>query len=211
MRKEPANKGAYAFIDGQNLFYAAREAFGYAYPNYDPKLLAQKICHNNGWTLLQTYFYTGVPSQTASPFWSHFWNAKLAAMGTRGVRTFHRQLRYRNQIVKLSDGTQTTIPVGREKGVDVRLALDVIRTARLSLYDVALIFSQDQDLSELADEIKETSKRESRWIQVASAFPVGPTSRNSRGINGTDWIQIDRATYDACIDPADYRPKRRST
>ena len=28
-----------------------------------------------------------------------------------------------------------------------------------------------------------------------------------RGINGTDWIRIDRATYDACIDPNDYRPK----
>ena len=28
-----------------------------------------------------------------------------------------------------------------------------------------------------------------------------------RGINGTDWIQIDRATYEACIGSRDYRPK----
>jgi len=34
-----------------------------------------------------------------------------------------------------------------EKGIDVRLALDVVRMALGNLY-VALIFSQDQDLSE---------------------------------------------------------------
>jgi hypothetical protein len=30
---------------------------------------------------------------------------------------------------------------------------------------------------------------------------------NERGINGTDLVRIDRATYEACIDPYDYRPK----
>ena len=36
---EPAIKRAIAFVDGQNLFYAAKEAFGYTYPNYDPDSL----------------------------------------------------------------------------------------------------------------------------------------------------------------------------
>ena len=49
-----------------------------------------------------------------------------------------------------------------------------------------------------------------RWIKVASAYPSSPTSRNTRGINGTDWIRIDRATYEDCIDARDYRPKARS-
>ncbi len=40
MRVEPATKRAVAFIDGQNLFHAAREAFGYTYPNYDVMALA---------------------------------------------------------------------------------------------------------------------------------------------------------------------------
>jgi len=34
-----------------------------------------------------------------------------------------------------------------------------------------------------------------------------PTVSNKRGINHTDWIRIDRATYDACLDSRDYRPK----
>jgi hypothetical protein len=32
---EPPVKRAFVFIDGQNLFHAAKEAFGYSYPNYD--------------------------------------------------------------------------------------------------------------------------------------------------------------------------------
>jgi hypothetical protein len=33
MPPEPTVKRAVAFIDGQNLFHAVREAFGYTYPN----------------------------------------------------------------------------------------------------------------------------------------------------------------------------------
>ena len=99
--------------------------------------------------------------------------------------------------------------VAEEKGIDVRIALDVIRTARQNDFDVAVIFSQDQDFSELADEIRALAHEQGRWIKIASAFPTSPTSKNKRGINGTDWIKIDRATYDACIDPKDYRPKRK--
>jgi len=49
-----------------------------------------------------------------------------------------------------------------------------------------------------------------RWIKVACAFPSSPTSRNRRGINKTDWIRIDRETYDACVDRRDYRSKSAS-
>jgi hypothetical protein len=70
---------------------------------------------------------------------------------------------------------------------------------------VAVIFSQDQDLSEVADEVRTISLEQSRCIKVASAFPVSPTSMNKKGINRTDWIKIDKQTYDLCIDFNDYR------
>ncbi len=143
-------------------------------------------------------------------FWgrNHFWTAKLAVMGTRGIQTFSRALRYRNQTVRLPNGSVTTILVGQEKGIDIRIALDVVRLARENRYDVALIFSQDQDLSEVAEEVRAISIQQARWIKVACAFPVSPTAGNRRGINGTEWITITRATYDACLDPNDYRPKK---
>ena len=58
---EPPLKRAIVFIDGQNLHYAVKSAFGYAYPNYDVKLLAEKICSTRGWKLEQIRFYMGVP------------------------------------------------------------------------------------------------------------------------------------------------------
>ncbi|MFQ5846843.1 MAG: NYN domain-containing protein [Candidatus Methylomirabilales bacterium] len=204
----PAVPRASTFIDGQNLFYAAKEAFGYSYPNYDPLCLSRTVCQAQGWNLSGTRFYTGVPDVQDDAFWHHFWTAKLAQMGRRGVTIFSRSLRYRNQTVYLPDGSKHTFLVGQEKGVDVRLALDIVRLVREDSYDVCLIFSQDQDLTEAVEEVKLAARKHDRWIKVACAFPSSPTSRNKRGIDKTDWIRIDRATYDSCLDHRDYRPKK---
>ena len=107
----------------------------------------------------------------------------------------------------LPDGTQHALLTGEEKGIDVRIALDVIALAHRREYDVALIISQDQDLSEVAEEIRAISREQQRWIKIASAFPQSPASQNRRGINKTDWIRIDRELYDQCIDRRDYRRK----
>ncbi len=91
--------------------------------------------------------------------------------------------------------------------MDVRMALDIVRMAHRREYDVALILSQDQDLSEVAEEIRSIAREQGRWIKIASAFPASPSAPNRRGIDKTDWIRIDRATYDACLDRRDYRQK----
>lgn len=208
MPAEPTFKRAIAYFDGQNLFYAAKYAFGYAWPNYAPKLLAENVCQSQGWRLQNIRFYTGIPSPQDDPFWNHFWTAKLAQMGREGIWTFSRHLKYRNQTVPLPSGGATTVLVGSEKGIDVRLALDVVAAARDNTYDVALIFSQDQDLSEVADEVRSISRQQNRWIKLACAFPISPTYNNTRGVNKTEWVRIDRITYDACLDTRDYRPKK---
>ena len=201
----PLTKRVISFADGQNLFYGARESFGYSYPNYDIRRLTEVIAANRGWSVSGTRFYSGVPDETDNPFWNHFWTAKCAVMGTQGVDCFTRALRYRNQTIELPNGNATTILVGQEKGIDVRIALDMVRLARSRAYDVALVFSQDQDLSEAADEIKAIANDQGRWIEIACAFPSSPTSRNRRGINRTNWIAVDRTTYDSALDPRDYR------
>ncbi len=208
MPPEPLVKRTIAFVDGQNLFHTAKEAFGCSYPNYDGRALAEAVCRSQGWSLIETRFYTGVPDAADDPFWHHFWERKLAVMGRQGIVVFSRRLRYRNVQVRLPDGTTHTFLTGEEKGVDVRLALDVIRLAHASAYDVAVIFSQDQDLSEVATEVRHISREQSRWIKMASAFPRSPASRNRRGIDKTDWIPFERTLYDTCLDRRDYRPPR---
>lgn len=211
MPPEPSTKRCVAFIDGQNLFFSARDAFGHTYPNYDVKSLAEQIAVANQWQPVQTRFYTGIPDSSDSARWHSFWTKKLLAMSRQGVHVFSRPLRYRNKRVELPDGTTHSYLTREEKGIDVRIALDVIRMAHRREYDVALIFSQDQDLSEVAAEIRTISREQGRWIKVACAFPISPTTSNTRGIDKTDWIRIDRETYDACIDPRTYGPTRQTS
>ncbi|MBI5209295.1 MAG: NYN domain-containing protein [Elusimicrobia bacterium] len=213
MPTEPAEKRTAVFVDGQNLFHSAREAFGHVYPNYDIKALAEAVCRIKGWKLIQTRFYTGIPDRRDNARWNRFWAAKLLAMSRSGVRVYTRRLRYRNKVVLLPKrpefgdmaGKEYAFMAGEEKGIDVRIALDVIQMAHRKEYDVALIFSQDQDLSEAADEIRVIAREQDRWLRIASAFPSSPVYENLRGINKTDWIPIERETYDACLDRREYR------
>ncbi|NJN71141.1 MAG: DUF1559 domain-containing protein, partial [Nitrospira sp.] len=116
MALEPVKKRVIAFVDGQNLFHAAREAFGYTYPNFDPKKLALSICEAWGWKLTQVRFYTGIPTASDDPFWNHFWTHKLAQMGRQAVHTYSRPLRYHPRTVRLADGSEHTYTVAPREG-----------------------------------------------------------------------------------------------
>lgn len=199
---------AIAFVDGQNLFRSAKEAFGYTWPNYDVGRLAAAICEREGWILAETRFYTGVPELADDPFWHNFWAAKLRHMGRTMTVVFRRPLRYSSIEVVLPDGNTKVIRKAREKGIDVRIALDMVRAARERRGNVLLVFSQDQDLTEAVEEVKLISRASKANIRVACAYPVGLTSKNTRGIEKTDWIMIDKTMYDACIDPNDYRTRQ---
>lgn len=193
MRTEPEYKRVYVYIDGQNLYHAIKDAYGYVYPNYDIRKLTNSVVslfNPQGWILKSINFYTGIPSITDNRHWNHFWIKKLSKMGTSGIYTYARELSH-----------------NKEKGIDLRLAIDVIRAARRDEYDVCVIFSQDQDFTELAKEIRLLSKESDRWIKICSAFPVSPQCQNKRGIYSTDWIPFEKSLYDTCIDPLDYRPR----
>jgi uncharacterized LabA/DUF88 family protein len=209
-------KNVMAFIDGQNLYQHAKEAFGYHHPNYDPVKLHHSVCAAKGWRPTLTRFYTGVPSQTEAPMWAAYWSNRVLALKRAGVAVTTRPIRYRKEWildengdpVLESDGTRKAITTPQEKGIDVRLALDLVALARKRQYDIALIFSQDQDLQEVVQEIKDISKEQNRPIDVACAFPSGPNASSGRGIDKTDWFRMDQAFYDQCLDHRDYRPKR---
>jgi uncharacterized LabA/DUF88 family protein len=232
----PPKKRVVAFIDGQNLFHGAQEAFGYDYPNYHPLALADRICNQKGWQCLQVRFYTGVPKREDNLYWHNFWAAKKRFLNRdRRVYVFTRDTHYRNKPISfaadahriiladglpLPAGTMLFLPTGKtapgefsvrtgeEKGIDVRIALDMIRCTYRNEFDVGIIFSQDQDLSEAVTEIREIAKHQGRWVEMYCAFPRSPSTTNTQPIRGTTAIEIDRAFYDACLDPSNYR--RRS-
>jgi hypothetical protein len=134
----------------------------------------------------------------------HFWAKKLLAVKRQGVHVYSRRLRYREKEIEI-EGKTHTIAVGEEKGIDIRIALDCVSLSLSNDLDVAVIFSQDQDMSEVVDEIKKIARLQKRWIKVACAFPLSATASNRRGINGAEWVSFDQALYEKCVDPRNYR------
>jgi uncharacterized LabA/DUF88 family protein len=202
MPAEPESKRVCAFFDGQNLFHAAERAFGYSFLTCDPLKLAGCLCSRRvGWSLTSTRFYTGIPSAEYDPALRGFWNAKLAYMGRQGILNYSRDLKYTDIKFEDSSGKTQVFHQPREKGVDIRLAIEAVMLAHQNQYDVALIFSQDQDFTEIVKELHRIEVLKSRWIRVAGAYlPDGQDP-----LHGAIPIEIDRATYDACVDQRDYR------
>lgn len=200
-------KHAMAFVDGQNLFQHAKDAFGHYHPNYDPKKLHAAICEVHGWTPNLVRFYTGVPVTRESPMWAAYWNSRILSMKRDGISVTTRPLRYRKQEVIDDSGNVKIVSVAHEKGIDTRLVLDIVSTARKKQWDVAVIFSQDQDLAEVVEEVREIGKEQGRNLEICCPFPHGPDATSRRGIERTNWFRMDREFYDACLDPKDYRPQ----
>lgn len=207
MPSEPRIKRAVSFIDGQNLYRHAKDAFGHHHPNYDPLKLSEAVCRAHGWMSRGVRFYTGTPSAERSPMWHGYWERRLLAMRRAGITVYSRPIRYRTETIHLPNGNTVESEFGQEKGIDLRLGLDVVRLAARGELDVAVIYSQDQDLVEVADEIRAISRSQGRWLKVVSAFPWAAGATTRRGIDKTDWLRIEQATYDACLDDRDYRPK----
>ena len=197
-----------AFFDCQNLYRHAKDAFGHHHPNFDPVKLHAAVCAERGWTPNLVRFYTGVPDPSISPMWAAYWSNRVLALKRAGVFVTTRPIRYHRELRTLADGSQEEIVTPQEKGIDVRLALDLVARARKREFSVAVIYSQDQDLCEVVQEIKDIAAEQNRWMRIACAFPQGPNASSRRGIDKTDWIGMDQAFYDACLDPRDYRPRR---
>ena len=190
---------AIVFFDGQNLFRVAKNAWEhhgppYGWPCFDVVKLAQALVDRlGGRQLSQIRFYTGAPTSRQNEFWSRFWRNKLYVLEQQGVYV------YRGRISN-----------AQEKGVDVSIATDLLWLTYKQQLDMAIIVSQDSDLAPAVVRAKEFAKDQGRWVTFESAFPEAPHRsiggpKAHRGIDGTDWVVIDKATYDACIDPRDYR------
>jgi uncharacterized LabA/DUF88 family protein len=190
---------AITFIDGQNLFASARGAFGVTAPSFDVVALSQAVAEAKGWQVEQVRFYSGVPSERDNPSLHRAWARQLRRMRAEGVHVTVRPLRRHRKRGRLDDGTTAEFTVLEEKGIDVRIALDIVRAVIDRSCDVVLLFSQDQDFAEVATEVRDIARQQRRWVKIASAFPLGEDTRNRRGVDRTDWLPIDWVTYEACL------------
>jgi hypothetical protein len=206
MGSESGVKYAMAFIDGQNLYQHAKAAFGHHHPNFDPVKLHAAVCASHGWAPNLVRFYTGIPGHIESPMWAAYWAKRVLMLKRAGVHVTTRPLRYRTKVAYNAQGVEETLRVAQEKGIDTRLVIDIVSTARTRQWDVAVIYSQDQDLAEVVDEVRAIGREQGRELMICCPFPDGPNATSRRGIDRCQWFKMDQAFYDACLDPTDYRP-----
>jgi uncharacterized LabA/DUF88 family protein len=189
------------FIDGQNLYHLAKNLWGrpglsspYTWPSYDVEKVAQGLVSRvQSRVLTETRFYTGVPRPDGTPtdrFWHAFWTNKLRHLRSLGVIVYAGRVN----------------ASGQEKGVDVSLAIDLVRLTYEQRYDVAIIVSQDWDFGPAVKLAREISQTQGRSVEFESCFPYEPSNSSNRGIPGTTWVHIDKAFYDSWYDPREYRP-----
>ena len=120
---EPKIKRVVAFFDGRNLRKSARSAFGHReYENIHPLKLARLVCARQGWQLEEVNFYIGIPGKgrKVGGETRDDWRRRAALWAGEGVNIFTRNLACNN----------------REKGIDVRIALDVARQMREDAFDI---------------------------------------------------------------------------
>ena len=160
-------------IDGQNLYHLARRAWAsglsspYAWPSYDVEKLARILVSKTpGRTLAGIRFYTGVPDPAAGPselFWHGFWSNKIRYMKSRGIYVYRGRVN----------------PAGQEKGVDVSLALDLVRATYERQYEAAIIVSQDWDFGPAVRLAKGIAHAQDRRLAFESSFRKCSESREA--------------------------------
>lgn len=109
-------------------------------------------------------YYTGIHDANRRPMEHGKMQRRLQAYEAAGVHTFAIPLRY--------DSTGK----GREKGVDVRIAIDLTRLGAKGLYDVAIVVSEDSDLNPAISDVYGLRDGE-RWIAVENALPYAKGAR----------------------------------
>ena len=208
---------AIAFFDCQNLHKAARRAWGYKHLNFEPGQLAKHVAELEGLTLEKVCIYTGYHSRAEHPIQNAFVTSKISKWLRAGHKVHHKLLAYQApQRMKCTacgghswKCTQCQRPmdrkVGHEKGVDVHMALDIVDLARTDAYDVAILFTQDQDFAPAVEMALALRTGQQKTFRAISAFPLdGHPDGNRRPVDGCDTFVIARNHYDQCMDRSTY-------
>ncbi len=195
------------FIDYQNVYQGAREAFGYSRRDWRwhgqiwPREVGELIANNSKLSqserkLEHVRVYRGVPSHAQLP------TARRAARSQMEAWLRDPLVEVRPHTLKPSFDRDGNISGLREKGVDVNLAVDFVDGAHKGEFEVGVIFSTDTDFFSALDKARELGvivETACWWIKGHWARELGqklkPRVWNHR---------LDREAYDAVRDLTDY-------
>ena len=137
-------KKVMVFIDGSNMYHNLNACAGRH--DIDFEKFAQKLCGQHR-ELIRTYYYNVQLNQAADP--------KAYAAQQKFLSWLHKTS---DLEVRLGRQQRKSNGAWEEKGVDVKIAVDMLTKAHKGHYDVAILVSGDSDLSEVVHEVKEQAK-----------------------------------------------------
>jgi uncharacterized LabA/DUF88 family protein len=162
-------------MDGANIYRAFQNAFGSG--KYSPVKLAVELAA--GRQLVSSHFYiAAVPQQM-------------------GVQLYADQQRF---LMHLKQQPGLTLWTGRmaetngrwyEKGVDVKIATDMVAMAYAGEYDVAVLVSGDGDLAPAVHEVRRLGRAvENAMVRARRSWHLIQES--------SKFVEIDIAIFDRC-------------
>lgn len=167
------------FLDYQNVHKSGHEAFCQSYAPIheclvDPLLVAEAVIAQRapGGTLEQVRVYRGRPDPRKEPRLASANDQQMSAwIKDDRVLVKRRALRYPEDWFAGSDERP------QEKGIDVSVAIDMVRLAYENTYDVGILFSRDSDLLPPLEMI-----RDLKLAHVETAGWAGTTRIGGRGV-----------------------------
>jgi len=195
------------FIDYQNVYMGARQAFGLVYasapngqvlPSLTGILLTDRGRVNDAARQLEfVHVFRGEPSSKHSPVGISAAQRQVASWRAKArVRVTTRPLHYYPRGI---DAAGAPTFDAREKGIDVLIALEMVLGAERDDYDVGVLFSADTDLIPAIDAVRSIGKR----CEVAAWRP--PTGfGNGLRVRGVWCHWLDATDYGRLHDPTDY-------
>lgn len=139
------------FIDSGYLQYCLKEQFGRT--DIDLTKFALKLAH--GRRLKRTYYYTAKIERPPNQYWQ-----KLESEQRRFFMSLAKKSFIETRLGRLK---YTGDGVAQQKGVDVLLALDMLRFALKCNYTVAILVSGDGDFADIVRMVKD----EGRKVEIA--------------------------------------------
>lgn len=157
---------AIVFIDGSNFYHRLKYLTvgkdNISLLSFDFVAFCKWLCQDN--SLVEIRYYVGVVKQQKN-------NAKSEKMYADQQHLFFKLLQENVKII-LGQLIQHRDKSYHEKGVDVRIAVEMIRLARQDKFDIAYLLSSDTDLVPAVEEVL-SLKKVVKYVGTADSQSFG--------------------------------------
>ena len=150
------------FIDGSNFYHGLKENLGFANINFEH--LVNSLINPEAHKLIRVYYYNAPVNREEEP--EKYKNQQRFFEYLRNLPFFEVKL---GRLERRKSGMT-------EKGVDVKLAVDMVMQAVKNLYDLAILISADGDFADAVQAVMDLGKH------VAVAYPKGGKFHHLRQI-----------------------------